>query len=121
MLDDTGHITRRFPSAWIHILSSDPIINTIILFCDFEWNPTPLLTKQVPKVELLRSYEKEINRLKGEIAALQEELNLKSTNRVAYFQKYLGPEIAELKKVMGRGGEEQQQMMGEGVYEQRPV
>jgi len=105
-LNALGLITRQYPTSKIIQLNNDPIINSKMILCDFEWNDTPL-TRNFPKTDLLESYEKELRRLKAEIASKDEELIQVVSRQTEYYDKYLGKLFVAIKKITGKTRDEE--------------
>jgi len=85
-LNDESAIVRRYPTVYIVQLNMDPIINTIIVLCDFNWGDTPL-TRRYPSMQTILDYQKERKMLLNENARLHEEMALKTSRMKEYFKR----------------------------------
>lgn len=99
-LNDESAIVRRYPTIMIVPLNLDPIINTIMVLCDFNWGDT-VLTRKYPDLQTIEDYQKERRMLLNENARLHEDMALKTSRLKEYFKK----EVEMIQTVRKTGGE----------------
>ena len=99
-LDEHGLLRRAFPKVYIYPMSNDPIIPKILIMQTFHWGDTDLI-KNFPNTQLMQAYQRQVHNLKLENARLNEELRIKTSNQIEYYEKYVLPSLAQMKKVTG--------------------
>lgn len=93
-LDGHGALIKRFPKAMCYILNPSPVSGRTWCWLDWEGKPTEFYLKYGAQyLSIIQMQEKEIQRLRANIAVLQEEIR-----NITIQQRLWAKETSELKE-----------------------